>query len=292
MSRDRLRGCLLGGALADALAFAHEGRAPGPAPELRVGAISDDTQLTLAACEALIADRGEVRPERVAEHLVLWHRRHGFVGLGASTAKALRELSVGGHWALVGRKGEMAAGNGAAVRIAPLAFVLDLATPAARQVLRDVARITHHSDEAYVGALALALAIRDALDHEWRGRDALFASLLDTLPDTRVRDRLALLRGASSPIVEVAAEHGTSGYVVDAVPLAIHAYAWAAESGDFASMVRQLVEAGGDCDSIASMAAQCLGAARGEAALPATVVARLPAIVGDTADRLAQSLAS
>ncbi|MCB9601759.1 MAG: ADP-ribosylglycohydrolase family protein [Sandaracinus sp.] len=290
MSRDRLRGCLLGGALADALAFAHEGRAPGPVPELRVGAISDDTQLTLAACEALIADRGEVRPERVAEHLVLWHRRHGFVGLGASTAKALRELSVGGHWALVGRKGEMAAGNGAAIRIAPLAFVLDLASPRARQVLRDVARITHHSDEAYVGALAIALVIRDALDHEWRGRDALFASLLDALPDTRVRDRLSLVRGSTASIGELAREHGATGYVVDAVPLAIHAYAWAAASGDFSSMVRQLVEAGGDCDSIASMAAQCLGALRGESVLPQELVARLPTIVSDTADRLGESV--
>lgn len=286
VAAERVRGCLLGGALADALAFAHEGRAPGPAPALSVGSISDDTQLTLATCEALIASRGEVRPEVVAEHFVEWHRQHGFVGIGAATAKAVRELSVGGHWALVGRKGEMAAGNGAAIRIAPLAFALDLSTRRGRQVLRDVSRITHHSDEAYVGALAIALTVQDAVSGEWRGRRVLFEMLLDQLPDTRVRDRLLEVREGPASIVEAGNAFGTSGYVVEAVPLAIHAYCWAAEADDFVAMVAQLVEAGGDCDSIGSMAAQCLGALRGEAALPQDDVRQLPGSVSQVADRL------
>ena len=281
---------MIGGALADALAFAHEGRAPGPAPALSVGSVSDDTQLTLATCEALIASRGEVRPEVVAEHFVQWHRQHGVVGIGAATAKAVRELSVGGHWALVGRKGEMAAGNGAAIRIAPLAFALDLSTRRARQVLRDVSRITHHSDEAYVGALAIALTIQDAVTGEWRGRGPLFEMLLDQLPDTRVRDRLLEVRDGPASIVEASSVFGTSGYVVEAVPLAIHAYCWAAEPGDFASMIHQLVEAGGDCDSIGSMAGQCFGALRGEGPLPPMLVEQLPPVIADTADRLATTL--
>ena len=287
---DRVRGCLLGGALADALAFAHEGRAPGPVSTLRVGPVSDDTQLTLATCEALITSKGEVRPEVVAEHFVRWHREHGFVGIGAATAKAIRELSVGGHWALVGRKGEMAAGNGAAIRVAPLAFVLDFSSRRGRQLLRDVSRITHHSDEAYVGALAIALTIQDALTGPWRGRAPLFELLLEQLPDTRVRDRLAEVAEASGSIAEVAAAFGTSGYVVDAVPLAIHAYCWAAESGDFSAMVTQLVEAGGDCDSIGSMAGQCYGALRGVRSLPSEQLELLPVEIAATADRLVRGL--
>ncbi len=272
------------------MAFAHEGRAPGPAPPLRVGSISDDTQLTLATCEAVIVSRGEVLPEVVAEHFVRWHREHGFVGIGAATAKAVRELSVGGHWALVGRKGEMAAGNGAAIRVAPLAFALDLSTRPARRVLRDVCRITHHSDEAYVGALAIALTIRDAATREWRGRAALFEMLLDQLPDTRVRDRLLEVQDGPASIAEAAATFGTTGYVVESVPLAIHAYGWAAEGHDLTSMVTQLVTAGGDCDSIASMAAQCLGALRGEAALPHDAVRELPDAVRETVSRFVSSL--
>lgn len=41
---------------------------------------------------------------------------------------------------------ERAAGTGAAMRIAPLAFLLDPLDPEQRVTLRDVCRITHHSD--------------------------------------------------------------------------------------------------------------------------------------------------
>lgn len=290
VAADRLRGCLLGGALADALAFAHEGRVPGPAPALRVGSISDDTQLTLATCEALISAKGEVRPEVVAEHFVRWHRHHGFVGIGAATAKAVRELSVGGHWALVGRKGEMAAGNGAAIRVAPLAFALDLSTRRGRQVLRDVSRITHHSDEAYVGALAIALTIQEAAAG-WSDRTALFEHLAAQLPDTAVRDRLVeVAEHEGVTITDLAAQLGSSGYVVESVPLAIHAFCAEAE-GSFIEMVTQIVEAGGDCDSIASMAGQCFGALRGVEGLPNGLLTQLPSIIEEVSDQIGHRLA-
>ncbi|MAQ16206.1 MAG: hypothetical protein CMN30_15625 [Sandaracinus sp.] len=273
-SADRIRGSLLAGAVADGLAFAHEGRAPGPVGGLRLGRVSDDTELTLATCAALVEASGAVQPEAIAEHFVRWHRQRGFSGLGAATLQAVRDLSLGGHWALVGRRGEMAAGNGAAIRVAPLAFVLDLGAPRGRRTLRDVARITHHSDEAYVGALALALTLRDATRGPWAGRAELFARLAEELPDTRVRDRLAAIAPlASVSVGEVAATFGNGGYVVDAVPLALHAYACWAERADLLGLVRNLVEAGGDCDSIASMAAQCLGALHGRAVLDGTPVA-------------------
>ena len=148
-----------------------------------------------------------------------------------------------------------------------------------------MSRITHHSDEAYVGALAIALTIDHAVHVPWRDAGELIAHLVAELPDTRVRDRLRLSQG--QPIEEFAA-HGTSGYVVDAVPLAIHAYTHAAETNDFESMVRELIEVGGDCDSIASMAAQCWGALRGDAMLSAPWASRLPEHVHATVERFAR----
>jgi ADP-ribosylglycohydrolase len=85
--------------------------------------ISDDTQLTLATCES-ISKTQSVDPQSISETFADWHRSARFTGLGVSTYKALSELCIGGHWALVGRSGERAAGNGAAMRIAPLAFAL------------------------------------------------------------------------------------------------------------------------------------------------------------------------
>jgi ADP-ribosyl-[dinitrogen reductase] hydrolase len=114
--------------------------------------------LTLATCEAL-AEYGTADPGHIAASFLRWFRARRLTGLGASTLKALRDLEAGAHWALAGRKGERAAGNGAAIRIAPLAFCVDPLADGSRRLIRDVCRITHHSDEAYVGAFAVVLAV-------------------------------------------------------------------------------------------------------------------------------------
>src|SRR4051794_30405994 len=122
---DRVLGCILGGAIGDALGGPYEGQ-PGPLtvqPDLPWG-LSDDTQLTLATCEAIIAT-GAITPASIADRFTAWFRSGRITGMGASTLKALRDLSAGAHWALAGRKGDRGAGNGAAMRVAPLAFCID-----------------------------------------------------------------------------------------------------------------------------------------------------------------------
>lgn len=149
---DRARGCILAGAIGDAMGGPYEGQ-PGPLEfrEHRDWTISDDTQLTLATCDSIV-EVGKVSPEHIADRFAQWFRHRRIAGTGSSTLKALRELEAGHHWALAGAKGEMSAGNGAAMRIAPLAFHLDPALAQERQTIRDVCRITHHNEEAYIGA--------------------------------------------------------------------------------------------------------------------------------------------
>ena len=88
-----------------------------------------------------------------------WFRKRRISGIGASTQKSLTELNAGGHWASVGTSGERSAGNGAAMRISPLAFFLDPNIQTDRTTIRDVCRITHRNDEAYLGALAIVYSI-------------------------------------------------------------------------------------------------------------------------------------
>src|SRR5438552_2968729 len=169
--RSQILGCILGGALGDAWGGPWEGNLGRVAFQIPSrSSVSDETQLTLATCESII-ERGGVQPERLAAHFTAWFSRGRVTGIGASTLKAMRELVAGVHWALAGSRGEYSAGNGAAMRIAPLAFLLDPATPADRRVIRDVCRITHHNDEAYVGALAVVVAIRFILAGLWSHRN-------------------------------------------------------------------------------------------------------------------------
>jgi ADP-ribosylglycohydrolase len=276
---DAILGCIVGGAIGDAAGAAFEGGTGSANPSSLSASLSlleadwrltDDTQLTLATCEALL--EGEPDAESIAASLLCWWRARRVTNVGASTLKALRDLEAGAHWALAGRKGERAAGNGAAMRIAPLAFCLKPRDDNARRLIRDVCRITHHSDEAYVGALAVVLAI-----HAATGGGQSLEEIASHLPDTSVRDRLlayvALPPGTT--VTEAARLHGASGYVIESVPLALFAAQQVTELG-FAGMLEQVIATGGDTDSNAALAGQVAGTAMGFARLPAGLLERLP----------------
>jgi len=275
--RERILGCLLAGALGDAL---------GGITERGRSCLSDDTQLTLATCESIVT-AGGVDPAHLAATFTRWFEGRRFVGLGSATLKALRDLQSGAHWALAGARGEMAAGNGGAMRIAPLAFLT-----ADRTVVRDVVRITHHSDEAYVGALAVIECMR----MQWPSTlSEMLADVSRRLPDTRVRDRLQALAdiaGYSDRLTPLAAP-GASGYVVDTVPLALAA-AWHMVDRSFEPILEELIAIGGDTDTIASIAGQVAGARTGIEALSSTLVSLVPErqLIEDLGNRFADYIES
>ena len=254
--REQILGCLLGGALGDSLGSPHETKTP-PFEVGEFGPLTDDTQLTLATCEA-IEGPGLIDPGRVAARFLAWFREGRLNGLGSSTLKALRDLEHGAHWALSGREGEHAAGNGAAMRAAPLAFCLDPDDPSQRRTLRDICRITHRNDEAYVGALAIVVAVRESAAGSLH--EGLYARLNDRLPDSAVRDRIAELSRVPISVEQLARDFGVSGYVVESVPFAI---ASAIQLADLITLeaLKRVVACGGDCDTTASMTGQILGAA-------------------------------
>lgn len=270
--RDRIVGCIVGGAIGDAWGGPYEGR-PGPLEfdVPAVSACSDDTQLTLATCEAYIHGKC-LDPERVAERLVDWFTSGRITGIGSSTLKAMRDLAAGAHWALAGARGEFAAGNGVAMRAAPLAFLLDPAVPRDRMTIRDIARITHHNDEAYTGALAVIAAVRIAAQGTW-GTPSAFEQLVEALPEySHVRERLEQLHERDASPLELATEFGSSGWVVESVPLAICA-AQRIASEPLPSVLGAAIRAGGDTDTIASIVGQIAGAHLGSVEIPDSLLA-------------------
>jgi ADP-ribosylglycohydrolase len=292
--RDQILGCILGGAIGDAMGVPHEGKPPPiETSDSDIWRLSDDTQLTLATCEAISSSAGSVDPVVIANRFAEWHRASRVRGMGASTYKALSELVAGGHWALVGRKGDRAAGNGAAMRAAPLAFCLDPNDDASRRTIRDVCRITHHHEEAYAGALAVVIAAHAAARGLWEGSNNLLRLVAEALPDTQTRDRLLALAGIEeeTSLREIARRFGCSGYVVESVPLALCGASRIQRLG-FKTVLMELIACGGDTDTNASIAGQVMGALIGRKRLPDEMISRTPesdaveAIVGAFAESM------
>lgn len=156
------------------------------------------------------------------------------------------------------------------MRIAPLAFVLDPLAVENRVVYRDVCRITHHHDEAYLGALAVAIVLNLPEEILLPGWDRV----IEQLPDSQIRDRLVEMRDAppGMTLAEAAGRFGASGFVVETVPLAMLAAARMV-SHSMESVIAELVRIGGDIDTIASIAGQIAGVRLGLSGLPASAVA-------------------
>ncbi|NVO85406.1 ADP-ribosylglycohydrolase family protein [Hymenobacter terrestris] len=284
---ERLAGCILAGAIGDAWGSGSENLPKGPdrttfylqPPPRRepVWQLTDDTQLTVVTLAAL-CQGPLLAPATLAAHLVAAFAQGRLTGLGASTLKALRELQAGGHWSQVGREGEYAAGNGAAMRIAPFAFWPQYT----RAELHDFCRITHRQVDAYVGALAVVLAIRAVLSGQWTGAEPLLDLLVPQLPDTRLRDRLLVIQAlpAHTSIADVA-RLGTSGYVVDSVPFALFCAAQVPHLG-LTETLAAIIAAGGDTDTNASLAGQIAGTLLGPHNLPPELLRKLARVEGYT----------
>ncbi|WP_353778495.1 ADP-ribosylglycohydrolase family protein [Winogradskyella sp. 3972H.M.0a.05] len=276
----RFEGCILGGAIGDAWGSGFENQFEqeddtfyligNPKVKLPTWGITDDTQLTLATIEVII-DNGKITPELIANQFLHYYQKRKLRGVGSSTYKALKELSFGGHWSQVGRRGEYAAGNGAAMRIAPLAFVQEIKN----SEIRDICLITHNNDEAYIGAMCIVIAIREILNGNWTGKSNLIDLIIKQIPDTRVRDRLIEIKDIEN--LEEIGEKGNDGYVVNSVPLAIAAANKVQEIG-IEQMFTQLIDIGGDTDTNCSIAGQIAGTLIGKTGIPLDLINKLEAL--------------
>ncbi len=167
---------------------------------------------------------------------------------------------------MVGRSGEYAAGNGAAMRIAPLAFKLKTD----RQTIKDLCTITHKNDEAYTGALAIYFSIISAVKCDWVGNNDLIEKVIDKLPDTRVKDRLIELYDLKNlTIAEIGQRYKPTGYVVDSVPISLFAAQKINQLG-IKEIFTELIKIGGDTDTTCSMTGQIIGSLIGYNEIPTT----------------------
>jgi poly(ADP-ribose) glycohydrolase ARH3 len=273
----RFRGALLGGAVGDALGRPVEGW-PRAAIRARYGVLrdfqppggryTDDTQLTICVAESLLAGDGTLDPADLARRFVAMSESPR--GWGMATTAAVGRLAAGVPWQSAG---EHSAGNGAAMRVAPvgLAHIDDVG--ALRRNAALSATLTHTDPRAVASAVAQAALAA------WCARrppgplvpaeavDAVAATLAPVAGSASLVERL----GAVLPLLgtepgPALAALGTSGFVLETLPAAV--WCFLRSPDDAEEVIVTAANAGGDTDTLAAMAGTLAGAHVGDAALP------------------------
>jgi ADP-ribosyl-[dinitrogen reductase] hydrolase len=281
--RDRARAAFLGLALGDALGATvefmtageiravhgvHRELVGGGWLHLRPGAVTDDTELSLCLARALDAAGGwDLR--RIADGFAAWLRGRP-ADVGSTVRKGIRRFMLEGTLAGPPHAGD--AGNGAAMRMVPVA----LATLADRALLErravEQARLTHHhplSDAAclHVGELVHLACLGRSRARLRRASEELAARV----PAFRWEpyDGLA------------------TGYVVDTLRTVLH---FLHSTGSFEACLVAVVNQGGDADTTGAIAGAVAGAFYGPGELPARWLRRLAPALRAELERLADRL--
>lgn len=278
---DRFRGCLLGLAAGDALGTTLEFKAPGSfAPiddmvgggpfELRPGQWTDDTSMALCLAHSLLYRQGFDAADQMNRYCN-WYR-HGYLSstgtcfdIGNTVRAALERYLQGGP-AFSGSEDPRAAGNGALMRLAPVAMFYAQRPDALAERAADSSRTTHAAAEVLDASRLFAFQLRAALLGEDRAQ-VLQPPGAPSMRTPALR-ALATRDHAAVPATQI---RGT-GYVVDALSAALWCFA---TTECFADAVLRAANLGDDADTTAAICGQLAGAFYGLHGIPAAWRARV-----------------
>jgi ADP-ribosyl-[dinitrogen reductase] hydrolase len=320
---DRVRGCLLGLAIGDALGAPLEGLS---AQQIRVhygqvvdyvdgarawkkkpyrwrmpGLYSDDTQQALALCDVLLEQR-RVDPDRLAElYVELATPKGAYVGahrgVGRSFRQVLADLERGVSPRLTG---QVSAGIGAAMRIAPVALYFNGDPDGMFDSVMVASLMTHRDIRSLAGAMAVAHAVRRLAAGALRNPSILLRLAADVArEEERIADRYADLvssldlhrrslsrsiahveslldlprERALAALVEEANHHGaepacrraTMGFPPACIPTCLYLLM---TTDSLEEALIEVVNLGGDADTTGAILGALAGAYYGVAAIP------------------------
>ena len=306
--RDQFSGCLVGQCLADATGFVVEGFSPvashryvedylktektgefGRFP-FQFGQYSDDSQLARELMQSYAAQK-KFDPADYAERIKRIFSEKRIVGFGYSTKEAAKRLAHGISWEESGAP-PPSAGNGSAMRAAPVGLFFYDNPQKLIQAAHDQGRITHKDPRCSAGAVAIsgavALVLQDnelqpdrfvSMLAEWTTPfNQGFADGLQTLlhclsmPPEKASLLIADI-GMDADYIDDEEWKGMSAYVVSSVLWSL--YAFLRTPDDYWGTVCTAIAAGGDTDTTAAMAGAVSGAYLGIGEIPSRLTGYL-----------------
>lgn len=289
----RARGCLLGAACGDGLGAPFEGSATVDAEQLSTWlrtpiplTYTDDTAMMIVLAEHLagaVAIGGDLDQDALAEAFLRAWQAEPRRGYGAGTVRLFEQMMGGTSWRearLSLFAGQGSFGNGAAMRVAPVGL-LPYPLTAIAALARRTADVTHAHPLGREGAVAQACAVALALTGDRKealDRAAFLDQLGHQVDEAAYHEQLVRLAQLTphTPAEQIATEIGNGVSALEAVPAALAAFLL--HPDDPWDAVDYAISIGGDTDTIATMTGALVGARRGETALPATWLSRLPGV--------------
>lgn len=217
---------------------------------LKPGQVTDDTTMSLALGDAILADGGRVDALSCARAFDGWMRAKP-VDIGNTVRRNLVAFRKSG--VPEAPLSEHDAGNGAAMRVLPVALAtLDRDEAQVRAAVRAQAHVTHHNPVSDAAAEFLVLAVQDAL----RG-----ASLRD-IYRRRIRP---LVAEQPAFAYRPRRRENPSGWIVETMQAVLQSLL---DTGGFEDCLIDVVNRGGDADTTGAIAGMLAGALYGRPALP------------------------
>ncbi len=218
---------------------------------LKAGQVTDDTTMALALGRAILAQGGRVDAHAAALAFDEWMRAKP-VDIGNTVRRGLLQFRKTGDPVMP--PSEHDAGNGAVMRILPVAFAtLDQPEEAVRAACRAQAHVTHNNTLSDAACATLVHMLHDAL---------------------RGAEKYALLHHHAHPLAALHPEFtfrgvkqvgNPSGYVAETMQAVFQALF---DTDTFEDCLIDVVNRGGDADTTGAIAGMLAGALYGLNALP------------------------
>lgn len=225
---------------------------------LKPGQYSDDTQMSLMVAESLIENHG-FNPDDLAKRYVDWIVSGRARGYGKTTLMAVQNLQAGKHWSESGVAGSW--GNGTAMRAAPFGVYFRNDIRSLVNIVKIDSAITHASEEAEAGAIAIAVTAAMAVHNDL---DNLLDRLWALMPESKLKNIVYSLDSlVNSPLIQPAQALrviGTKANVKETVPAALYCFL---KFDNYHEAVEAAIRAGGDTDTTAAIVGALFGAKQG-----------------------------
>ncbi len=242
---------------------------------------TDDTVMTLALLEVLV-EGGTYDPQRVAEKYLELYLTGELQKIGYTTYRALENFKRTRDWFRAGIVDRRAAGNGVAMRIAPLgvwSYLRNLPLEDFYEQVRYEGYITHRNELAISGAFAVAYAIYTNLKDKPRTAGGTVKKNINILEELGIEnpvknaiERAFLLYKEGYSSGEALPLLGTSGYIVHTVGSAFFLFL---KEENFLRGMEELLKVRGDTDTIGAIYGALSGSLRGKGEVPDTLIDRL-----------------